>query len=841
MKKSFRIFHRDLSRLLHNRAAVLVTIGVCLLPSLYAWFNIAANIDPYGNTSGVRIAVANNDSGASSQALSLNAGQEILKNLKENNQLGWVFTSEDKAIEGVKSGAYYASIIIPEEFSSSLLSILSGNLTTPKLDYYINEKANAIAPKITGTGASTIQEEINNTFSSVASEAVSAALQKSAGNLSDSLCTTSSDMIALLGKTEENLKSYEKLLTTFASDVEHAQSSVEHTTKLSESLKNSALFGSQTLESSIAILKDTRNAAGDFSSALSGSISHGEGLVSEAGSSISTGLDNLEAKALGVNTSIGNALSAAESVTELNGKLLADLEALSAFLPEQITAMIQKLQIQNAGNQELVSDLTAGNNGISDAISTASDSRKELAAITSESLDSLHTFRSTLDQTILPQLNQTLDVFSSVTGELSGLLKTLPASADQMNEILTQVGKSLTNTNEALAGTNTALNDVLAHIASIQTDLGAVTSSDAFQQLLSLEGIDGKNVASFMSSPVKIRTERLYSVKNYGSSMTPFYTNLAIWVGGIVLIAIFKLEVDKDFTMRNYSSASFYFGRWLLFITIGILQGVIVTAGDILLPGIQCKHPFALILTGAFCSFVYVNIIYALSLTFKHVGKALCVLLVILQIPGSSGTYPVEMTPAFFQNLHPLLPFTYGINAMRECIAGMYGDAYMHNLLILLLYVPISILIGLGINPLLAGLNRLFDQKLAETELMIGEHPDDTLGEKLQLSMLLSASLSQNELQTKTAAKAHTFQKNYEKMIKIGFLAIWIIPLIFLILMFSLESKLVFLVLWILSIILIAAWLIIVEYIHTTLEKEQTLAGMSFHEMLETFRQKQED
>ena len=199
------------------------------------------------------------------------------------------------------------------------------------------------------------------------------------------------------------------------------------------------------------------------------------------------------------------------------------------------------------------------------------------------------------------------------------------------------------------------------------------------------------------------------------------------------------------------------------------------------------------------------------------------------------------MTPAFFQNLHPLLPFTYGVTAMRECIAGMYGSTYIHNLLILLLYVPISLLIGLGIRPLLSGLNRLFDQKLAETELMIGETPTEVVGKKIQLSMLLSASLSQEELQIQTASKAQAFEKNYQKMIKIGFLAILIVPLIFLILMFSLDSKLVCLVLWILSIILIATWLIIVEYLHSEFANQQKLAGMSFNEMLESFRKKEED
>ena len=620
-----------------------------------------------------------------------------------------------------------------------------------------------------------------------------------------------------------------------------SQSSIANAAKTSESLKNSATSGASALENSISILKDARSAAGDFSSALSSSVSQGENLLGQASSSISSGLDSLESKAQSVNNSIGNALDAANSVTELNGKILADLEELSSFLPDKITESIQKLQAQNQSNQELVNSLTAGNKGISDAISTASTSRKEIAGIASDSIDSLHTFRSTLDQNVLPQLNQTLDLFSSVTGELTGLLNGVPATADQMNGILSQLEKSLKSTNEALDGTKTALQNVQGHIDTIQTDINALASSDAFQTLLSLEGVDDKSVASFMSSPVEIQTERLYPVKNYGSSMTPFYTNLAIWVGGIVLIAIFKMEVDKDHSMRNYGSVSLYFGRWLLYVTVGVVQGIIVTAGDIFLPGVQCTNPAALILTGAVCSFVYVNIIYALSLTFKHIGKALCVILVILQIPGSSGTYPIEMTPAFFQNLHPLLPFTYGITAMRECIAGMYGSTYIHNLLILLLYVPISLLIGLGIRPLLSGLNRLFDQKLAETELMIGETPTEVVGKKLQLSMLLSASLSQEELQIQTASKAQAFEKNYQKMIKIGFLAILIVPLIFLILMFSLESKLVFLVLWILSIILIATWLIIVEYFHSAFANQQKLAGMSFNEMLESFRKKEEE
>lgn len=131
MKKVLQIFQRDLKRLLRSPAAALVMVGVCILPSLYAWFNIAANMDPYGNTKNVKVAIANCDTGGHTDSMDLNAGDTIVQNLKKNHQLGWTFVDEKKAKSGVRSGKYYAAIVIPEDFSESLLSILSGDLKQP--------------------------------------------------------------------------------------------------------------------------------------------------------------------------------------------------------------------------------------------------------------------------------------------------------------------------------------------------------------------------------------------------------------------------------------------------------------------------------------------------------------------------------------------------------------------------------------------------------------------------------------------------------------------------------------------------------------------------------------
>ena len=227
MKTAFQIFRRDVRRLLKNRAATLVMIGVCLLPSLYAWFNIAANMDPYANTSGIRVAIANCDTGTKTDVITMNAGDSIVEKLKENKSLGWQFVSEEKAKEGVQAGDYYAAIVIPENFSSSLVSILSGDLKRPKLDYYVNEKKNAIAPKITDTGATTVQQQINDTFSATASSAVSEIVKSSADSITRGLDDTQSELTSAITEVQNNLTDYQKLVKEFQKKVDKSDAQIK--------------------------------------------------------------------------------------------------------------------------------------------------------------------------------------------------------------------------------------------------------------------------------------------------------------------------------------------------------------------------------------------------------------------------------------------------------------------------------------------------------------------------------------------------------------------------------------------------------------------------------------
>lgn len=838
MKRAFEIFRRDVNRLSHNMVAMIVTIGVCLIPSLYAWFNIAANYDPYANTGNIKIAVANADKGTENELIGeLNVGEEIVQNLKKNDSLGWKFTDEKKAVQGVKSGKYYAAIVIPEDFSSSFVSILSGDMKQPQFEYYLNEKKNAIAPKVTGTGASTIQEQVNEEFIAAAAGSVSKILGQIAEQMGTQIDQAQENLITKMQTVEKNLEEYQAVLENLNKTIDGSDDLISGTQETLDTLKSAAVSGAKSINQGTDILSSVRNSVGALSTGLSDGLTQGADALSGISSAVGTDLGKLNEKVQNVNEKIGNTITSMQDLISKNEEILTVLRELDNQVPgNPLSEIIEKLETENQRHKEILKNLQTGNNSIGNAVNTSVQGLNQIASVIQDGQKNLQTSRASFEKNVLPSLNQSLDSFAQLSGKVSGVLAGVEPSAEQLKNVTGDLKQTLSDTKTAMESTKEALDDVQKKLNTAITDLGALQSSDIYLSLKELTKKDTGEVAEFMHSPVQLETKSFYRVENYGSAMAPFYTNLAIWVGGIVLIAIFKMEVDKDEKIKSFTVTQGYFGRWILYITTGLIQALIICLGDIYLLKIQCKNPAAFIFAGLFASFVYVNLIYALSITFKHIGKALSVILVILQIPGSAGTYPIEMTPAFFQFVHPLLPFTYGINAMREAIAGIYGMHYWKNILCLAVFLPIALGIGLLLRPHLLNLNYLFDRKLAETDLMICEE-EGMQREKISLSTAVKILAGQDEFRKSLNDKIEKFQSNYHKKIRRGFLAIVVIPIIFLILMFSIDSKMVFLVLWIASIILIALYLIIVEYIHESLKRKKRFSEMSDEALLKEVKE----
>ena len=173
MKNIFAVFVTDYKRIKTNVVAIVVILGLTVLPCLYAWFNILSNWDPYGPeaTSRLKVAVASDDVGANIEDAYFNMGDSVVEALQSNTTIGWVFTdTTQEAIDGVYSGEYYAALVIPENFTEGFVSVLTQDIEHPEIIYYENEKKNAIAPKITGKAKTAVQRQVNATFISTLAE-----------------------------------------------------------------------------------------------------------------------------------------------------------------------------------------------------------------------------------------------------------------------------------------------------------------------------------------------------------------------------------------------------------------------------------------------------------------------------------------------------------------------------------------------------------------------------------------------------------------------------------------------------------------------------------------------
>lgn len=825
VKKAFQIFKRDILRLLKNPVALVITIGVCVIPSLYAWYNIVANWDPYGNTANIKVAVANNDQGTSNEYVGeLNAGDETVSKLKENDQLGWVFTDADAAVEGVKSGEYYAAIIIPDDFSTNLTSMLTGTFTQPQLEYYCNEKKNAIAPKVTDTGAQTVEEQINETFVATVSETLVEKIQNAAGDLDAQGAETQGGILENVQRSNQALQDVRDALAGMQKTIE---TSKEAGAKADETL--SALSGQipslvNALDKGDALLASARTSSRNFASSLNTTLSHGLTQMGKASSNANVAVGKLSGAISAAGGKVDGALADVQMVINDVNRIIIDIREItgidSGLVLSALEEQLAELQTLKDALQDQSTDIQNSAGAIAGAVSS-------LDSATQQGISAMEGVQQDMASTVLPQLSQGMDSFSEVSGDLTGVVASLEPTIAQARGVLSQLTTTLDQASSTMSQADSSLEKLQGTLSTAANDVAALRASESLDKLDEILGASSADLADFMSSPVTLTTKAVYPVSNYGSGVAPFYTNLALWVGGCVLIAIIKLEVDGE-GIGAFTATEGYFGRWLLLVVLGFVQAFIVCCGDLVL-GMQCLRPELFVLAGIFTSFVYVNIIYALASAFKHIGKALVVILVIVQIPGSSGMYPIEMMPDFFQRLHPLLPFTYGISAMRETIGGMYGMDYAINLGVLAVFLAVALFIGVKLRTLMLNLNLLFDKELERTGVMICEK-DDRPRERFSLRWALRAMLDTAGYREDLILRAARFEERYPKLIKAGFMLVFGLPVVLFILTATLdleiEGKIIMLVLWIVSVILADTYMIVVEYIRESMQFQLRIAEL---------------
>ena len=717
MKNIFKIYKRDLKKIFTNSMAIILAVGIAVLPSLYAWFNIYANWDPYGpaSTGNMKVAVVINDEGYEFKGVEINVGDQIKSNLKANDMIDWQFVSKERAVNGIEAGDYYAGIEIPKGFSKSLTSIMTKNFKQPKITYYANEKKNAIATKITDTASSTLQQTINTEFINVAAQTALSGLE----SITQKDSSISGKLIDDMKTIQDNLSGYADTIATFQNGNASLSENLESMSALIPELQD-------ILENSKDTTKLTQSALSrsvdNMTDQLDTTLAAMETISEQVQKQLDTAQNKITSDTQGASDALSAALDGLNSLLEQNHKLddllnkLDDLE----YIDHNIIAQIR-------GQLEAISTLQDLAKNLIDQTSSIVKETPEIAAAKAEVL---HTLLSSC----LDKMTQTQQKYHTIASSgLSSLKITVNAAADsaykslensgsQLNsleQILLGTSKIALTANQTLGDTGTIISGMSDKIQLILTSLNNITDSSAYQTLSQLLHADAASYAEFIATPVEVEQIDVYPAVNYGTAVTPFYTALALWVGGIVLVALMKVQVDNNPKMELMAKPhELYLGRFLLFFVMGQIQSLIIVLGDLYLLKVSCEHPGLLILTASVASFVFVLLIYTLTLSFGDVGKTIAVVMVVIQIAGSSGTFPIELLPQFFQNVYLYFPFPYAINAMREAISGMYEMNYFIYMGKLLIFAAASLLLGLVIRKPFIPLNHFFEEKMKETKMM---------------------------------------------------------------------------------------------------------------------------
>ena len=726
-----KIFTGDLKQIRNNTIAWIVVMGLTIVPSLYAWFNIAASWDPYGNTGNLKVAVANMDEGyrGSLFPITLNVGDQVEMNLRENNQLNWIFTDEKAAIRGVKSGKYYAAIVLPESFSHDIMSLFSKDrIQRSDILYYLNEKENAIAPKITDKGASAVQKQIDQVFAQTVSEIgldildgltqvlnetdgketlenFTVNLQELAGELDDSadLVDTFASIVSSLSRVTD---SSAEMLDAAVGKAGKAQKDLQQITQTISGLSG-AVTG--TTEAVNLALRQTKESYQEIAK-------QADAAMDLLYQDMETGQKVLAELAAKVDQQV----QAAEKVKQSLQELRDALPELAGITQDALDRMIRNLQKQIDLQSALRDDLQGAANELYDTEREIEQKRQTLKTEIEENYLAIEELQADYEANVETKILQLIDSFDASGDAVVDLLDQLDAAAAQIDVSTGDLSDNLVKLQAALEDTSGMIRSGAKEIRRVSAKINKAVQNSDTEELDEILGTDPTEVSEFLAAPVKLNNIKYYPVENYGSAMAPFYSVLAIWVGGVVLVAMMKVNVDRkrQEELADVTPAQLYLGRYILFLIIGLLQSGLICLGDLYFLEIQCEHPFCFMLAGWFTSIVFVNLLYTLTVSFGDIGKAICVVLMVIQVAGSGGTFPIEMTPTFFQRLYVLLPFTHGMAAMRECIAGFYGNTYWKELGILSLYLIASLLLGLVLRKPIIRLNDAFNEKLEETKVI---------------------------------------------------------------------------------------------------------------------------
>lgn len=614
-----------------------------------------------------------------------------------------------------------------------MYNVFSDDFENPSLIYYQNQKSNAIATKITDTVAGTLQNTINETFIKVAATTIfeegnSVSNQMQGDSYVEEFC-------ADLEELNDNLKEYSAMIDTFRAGNDRLEAAITHVNYEIPVMQKKLDATTASLNQSSQNLSSTRDTLSNFSTNVDTSMS-----------TIQTSLEDMK-KILDQSKLADDT---AQMTKDLN-KVARDTNTLNGQVNNLLAALIEQRVQGSVSGGDASTGSGSGNTAATDAaIEALKAMQKELDMMNTvigsvlESTDeqaaekakvnvnnAMNNLKNVIDScensvsnmqgiyknNLVPQMQKVLTNMSDSLNQVTNLVNTLSSTVQNIGVVMEGVGDAVDGTSESLGQIQGVVDGISQKLPDLTEQLEGASEEEMMDILVRFLGGDPDSLGAYFASPVTMETIAMYPVATYGSAMTPFYSTLAIWVGSTILVALVKVKASPK-NLENVQSYQLYFGRYLLFLLLAQIQAAIIVTGDLWLLKVNIVEPGLFFLAASFTATAFSLLIYSLTLAFGDVGKAVCVIVMVLQIAGSSGTFPIELLPDIYQKIYIFFPFPYAITAMREALAGMYGTAYMAALAKLILFMLEGLLIGLVIRIPFVKLNHFVEERMEDTELM---------------------------------------------------------------------------------------------------------------------------
>ena len=594
-----------------------------------------------------------------------------------------------------------------------------------------------MATKITDSAVSTLKQSINEQFI----EVLASNIFEQTNHISEQM--EENDKFAYfqnkLENLNENLIGYSKMIDTFIAGNSELSQAVAEAKGSIPGLSDKVSDGAKSFGTARSSLDDTKTSLKSFSENVNQTMTSINDSMNKIQGSINA--TNLAGDAQQTADSLNQAaLDAVELQRELNRlqehlKKVVVEDRVSDADRTVIQKIIETIESINGGATDIekaissINQIAMGFSGdsqtdtintqvsgsmVADAINKSLSDMTQVLTTCSQAITNMQEMYTT---SLVPQLDNVIDSMSQMLNNVSDILTRLDDTLGDMSSVFSGIETTVTGANDSLEQIQTVIDGVSEKLTKLLDRLNSVEDDEKVQAFMEFMKGDPEGYGEFFSQPVLVTTEEVYPIPNYGSAMTPFYTILAIWVGGTILVALIKVKAEPK-NLKNVKSYQLFFGRYLLFFVMGQLQALIIVLGDIYILHCQILYPGWFWLVASLASVTFTLLIYSLALSFGDVGKALAVVIMVIQIAGSGGTFPIELLPAVYRNIYIFFPFPYAINAMRETIGGMYGSDYMKNLAELMIFAVVGLLIGLVIRIPFVKLNHFVEKRMEDTKMM---------------------------------------------------------------------------------------------------------------------------